>query len=284
MNDAPNPRDSRRSHRAPARRRSRRRRPARLRSSRSSCDSSPSCTAPAWRGSSNWRDGDPRLVDRFGADELVASLLLVHGLHPVGVEDRVEAALQSVRPFLAHHDGDVELLGIDPDAGAVLLRLLGSCDGCPSSAVTLQMAVERAIVDAAPEIVRIDVEAAAPPSRRRPRRPSALIPQAASTCPTRQPVQARRRARSAPDVDERRPRRDPPHPGQRRQPRAGARRAPASCAASRSPTPTATWSISSTAACSAPAAAATSCSPPMAPVGAGSAPYPTATSRSPTSA
>ena len=132
------------------------------------------------------RDADPKLVDRFGADELVASLLLVHGLHPVGVEDRVEAALQSVRPFLAHHDGDVELLGIDPDAGAVLLRLLGSCDGCPSSAVTLQMAVERAIVDAAPEIVHIDVEAAAPlPARAGPETHVELIRKPRfDSCPT----------------------------------------------------------------------------------------------------
>ena len=51
------------------------------------------------------------------------------------------------------HGGDVELLDVDEDAGAVHLRLLGSCDGCPSSAVTLQHAVERAIVEAAPEIV-----------------------------------------------------------------------------------------------------------------------------------
>ena len=55
--------------------------------------------------------------------------------------------------FWRTHGGDVELLGIDADAGAVRLRLLGSCDGCPSSSVTLQMAVERAITAAAPEIV-----------------------------------------------------------------------------------------------------------------------------------
>ena len=130
------------------------------------------------------RDADPRSVDRLGADELVASLLLVHGLHPITVEDRVEAALESVRPFLAHHDGDVELLGIDTDAGAVLLRLLGSCDGCPSSAVTLQMAVERAIVDAAPEIVRIDVEAAAPLPRAGPRRRGPTRKPRFDSCPT----------------------------------------------------------------------------------------------------
>ena len=93
------------------------------------------------------------------ADELVASLLLVHGLHPDDLRSRVEGALESVRPFLRHHEGDVELLDIDEPTGAVHLRLLGSCDGCPSSAVTLQLAVERAIREAAPEIGIIDVEA-----------------------------------------------------------------------------------------------------------------------------
>jgi Fe-S cluster biogenesis protein NfuA len=70
----------------------------------------------------------------------------------------VEEALARVRPFLATHAGNVELLGIDADAGSVRLRLLGSCDGCPSSAVTLQMAVERSILEAAPEIALIEVE------------------------------------------------------------------------------------------------------------------------------
>ena len=60
--------------------------------------------------------------------------------------------------MLAAHKGDVELVDIDPDANAVKLRLLGSCDGCPSSTVTLQMAVEKAILEAAPEIEIIDVE------------------------------------------------------------------------------------------------------------------------------
>ena len=63
-----------------------------------------------------------------------------------------------MRPFLGAHEGDVELLDIDAAASAVQLRLLGSCDGCPSSTVTLQMAVEKAILEAAPEIVIIDVE------------------------------------------------------------------------------------------------------------------------------
>jgi Fe-S cluster biogenesis protein NfuA len=106
---------------------------------------------------------DLGLLDALVADELVASLLLVHGLHPEPLAQRVEAALAEVRPLLSSHGGDVELLEIDEEAGAVRLRLLGSCDGCPSSAVTLQSAVERAILEAAPEIVCIDVDAPAPP-------------------------------------------------------------------------------------------------------------------------
>jgi Fe-S cluster biogenesis protein NfuA len=97
-------------------------------------------------------------VDQLVDDDLVASLMIVHGVHPDGVEARVERALASVRPLLEQHAGGVELLDIDPDAAAVHLRLLGSCDGCPSSTVTLRTAVERAIAEAAPEITRIDVD------------------------------------------------------------------------------------------------------------------------------
>ncbi|MHB8671110.1 MAG: NifU family protein [Acidimicrobiales bacterium] len=91
-------------------------------------------------------------------DELVSSLLTLHDLHPDDVATRVRRALDSVRPLLAGHGGDVELLDIDLDAAAVLIRLLGSCDGCPSSASTLQHAVEVAILEAAPEIAVIDVD------------------------------------------------------------------------------------------------------------------------------
>jgi Fe-S cluster biogenesis protein NfuA len=100
----------------------------------------------------------PELVGFITADDLLASLLIANGLHPDDVNVRIAKALDGVRPFLAGHGGDVELLEIDEQVGAVRLRLLGSCDGCPSSAVTLRTTVERAIVDAAPEIVIIDVE------------------------------------------------------------------------------------------------------------------------------
>ncbi len=102
-------------------------------------------------------------VPRLLADDLVASLLVLHGLHPQDLEARVVAALDSVRPYLGSHGGDVEVLGIDEDEGILHLRMLGSCDGCPSSAVTLQLAVKQAIEEAAPEIVHINVVDESPP-------------------------------------------------------------------------------------------------------------------------
>jgi len=102
--------------------------------------------------------GGHLLVGRLAEDELVSSLLVLHGLHPQDLATRVEEALEGVRPYLASHGGDVEILGFDPDSSTLHLRLLGSCDGCPSSSVTLRSSVERAIEEAAPEIARIDVE------------------------------------------------------------------------------------------------------------------------------
>jgi Fe-S cluster biogenesis protein NfuA/nitrite reductase/ring-hydroxylating ferredoxin subunit len=98
------------------------------------------------------------VLDDLAGDDLVASLLLVHGLHPEGVAARVERALDGVRPYLASHHGDVELLEIT-DEGVVRLRLLGSCDGCASSSATLSLAVEGAVLEAAPEVIGIEVEA-----------------------------------------------------------------------------------------------------------------------------
>lgn len=97
----------------------------------------------------------PDLLERFVADDLVASLLLVHGLHPHDVERRVRAALDSVRPYLGSHGGDVELLGVE--GSVVRLRFSGSCKSCPSSTVTLELAVKDAIAAAAPETDEIVV-------------------------------------------------------------------------------------------------------------------------------
>jgi Fe-S cluster biogenesis protein NfuA/nitrite reductase/ring-hydroxylating ferredoxin subunit len=95
-------------------------------------------------------------LDALADDELVSSLLLVHGLHPYAVEDRIARALDKVRPYLGSHGGDVALLEVTDD-GVARLQMLGSCDGCASSAVTLSSAIEGAVRGAAPEVVSIEV-------------------------------------------------------------------------------------------------------------------------------
>ncbi len=99
----------------------------------------------------------PELAHDLLTDPVVAGLLVLHDLHPVPVGDRVEQALDTVRPLLAQHGGGVELVDIDVAAGAVLVHLTGSCDGCPSSTETLRGAVEQAVLAAAPDIGLVDV-------------------------------------------------------------------------------------------------------------------------------
>jgi Fe-S cluster biogenesis protein NfuA/nitrite reductase/ring-hydroxylating ferredoxin subunit len=102
---------------------------------------------------------NPELAEAFTRDKLVASLLLVHGLHPHSVQRRVSDALDSVRPYLGSHGGDVHLTEVTDD-GVVRLQFSGSCKSCPSSSVTLELAVEDAVRAAAPEIESIEVVAA----------------------------------------------------------------------------------------------------------------------------
>ncbi len=91
-------------------------------------------------------------------DELVSHLLVLHDLHPVALETRVVGALEEVRPYLESHGGNVQFVGVE-DA-VVHLRLEGSCSGCPSSAMTLKLAIEDAILKAAPEIESVEADGA----------------------------------------------------------------------------------------------------------------------------
>ena len=97
-----------------------------------------------------------RNFEAFAQDELISHLLLLHGLHPLDVETRVVGALEEVRPYLQSHGGNVELLGIE--GGVVRVRMEGSCDGCPSSAMTLKLAIEEAVLKAAPDLEGVEAE------------------------------------------------------------------------------------------------------------------------------
>ncbi|HEY2853765.1 MAG TPA: NifU family protein [Gemmatimonadaceae bacterium] len=97
-----------------------------------------------------------RIAGAFVGDELIAHLLMLHGLHPEDTRWRVEGALESVRPYLQSHGGNVDLVTIT--GGTVRLRLQGHCKSCPSSTATLRTTVEDAILAAAPEVLRIETD------------------------------------------------------------------------------------------------------------------------------
>jgi len=100
-----------------------------------------------------------RTFGAFAEDELVSHLLLLHGLHPLDLKTRVVMALEEVRPYLQSHGGNVELLGVEE--GVARLRMQGSCSGCPSSTVTLRLAIEEAVQKTAPDLERIEAEGVA---------------------------------------------------------------------------------------------------------------------------
>jgi Fe-S cluster biogenesis protein NfuA/nitrite reductase/ring-hydroxylating ferredoxin subunit len=84
-------------------------------------------------------------------DELVYGVLRHLGLVKPSLQEKVETALDSVRPMLASHGGSVELAGLKPP-DTVEVRFLGACDGCAASQLTFVAGVRKAIQDACPEI------------------------------------------------------------------------------------------------------------------------------------
>jgi Fe-S cluster biogenesis protein NfuA/nitrite reductase/ring-hydroxylating ferredoxin subunit len=97
----------------------------------------------------------PAVRNRLVDDGVVASLLLIHGLYPVSLEERVIEALDSVRPYMESHGGDVELLGIVD--GVAKMRLIGHCEGCPASEATLELAIKKALEEVAPDLEGLEV-------------------------------------------------------------------------------------------------------------------------------
>ncbi|HLI06258.1 MAG TPA: NifU family protein [Ktedonobacteraceae bacterium] len=101
------------------------------------------------------------LIETFVQDDLLSSLFMLHGLHPVDLEERIAQALVEVRPYLQSHGGNVELVRVED--GIAYLRLEGSCHGCPASTITLRLAIEEAIYKAAPDLDGLEVEGVVEP-------------------------------------------------------------------------------------------------------------------------
>ena len=69
--------------------------------------------------------------------------------------ERVEAALNTIRPYLETDGGNVSIEEITPD-NVVKLKMLGSCGSCPMSIMTLKAGIEEAIKKAVPEITGVE--------------------------------------------------------------------------------------------------------------------------------
>jgi Fe-S cluster biogenesis protein NfuA len=72
-----------------------------------------------------------------------------------GIKERVQKALDEVRPYLQADGGDVELVNLTED-GIVEVKLVGACGHCPMSTMTLRAGVERAILRSVPEVKRVE--------------------------------------------------------------------------------------------------------------------------------
>jgi Fe-S cluster biogenesis protein NfuA len=100
------------------------------------------------------------IAAKLAEDPFVATLLLIHDLHPLPLEVRVRNALDSVRPYMESHGGNVELLSLRD--GVARIHLRGSCSDCSASSVTLELAIKQALEEAAPDLEGLEVEGMAP--------------------------------------------------------------------------------------------------------------------------
>ncbi|WP_372864651.1 NifU family protein [Spongiibacter sp.] len=104
---------------------------------------------------------DPGAQDalrRAIADPMVYAVLRQHNLLKPSLEEQVLMALDEARPALMQHGGNIELVAVSPDKD-VTLRLLGACDGCGSSHITMKNGVEQILRDRCQWLRHISVEA-----------------------------------------------------------------------------------------------------------------------------
>ncbi|HET6578440.1 MAG TPA: NifU family protein [Gemmatimonadales bacterium] len=70
--------------------------------------------------------------------------------------DRIEQTLDTLRPYIASHRGQVEVVDFDEQDGVLLVRLGGTCHGCAASTVTLKQGIELRLRDAVPEVKYVE--------------------------------------------------------------------------------------------------------------------------------
>jgi Fe-S cluster biogenesis protein NfuA len=99
-------------------------------------------------------------IAKLGDDPLTCGILVLYGVHPLSLEERVKAAIDKVRPQLRKHNASVELLEIG-DA-IVRVNIESSGHGCGSSPDAMKRMIEQAIRETAPEVADVIAEGARP--------------------------------------------------------------------------------------------------------------------------
>ncbi|MBN1361887.1 MAG: NifU family protein [Sedimentisphaerales bacterium] len=71
-----------------------------------------------------------------------------------GLEQQVSDVIESLRPALQGHGGDVELISVEDD-NTVKVRLQGACRGCPGATMTMKMGIERILKEKVPQVKEV---------------------------------------------------------------------------------------------------------------------------------
>lgn len=69
---------------------------------------------------------------------------------------RIEATLDTLRPYIASHRGHVEVIDFDAVEGTLLVRMSGTCQGCSASSITLRHGIELRLRESVPEVRRVE--------------------------------------------------------------------------------------------------------------------------------
>ncbi len=97
-----------------------------------------------------------KILNDLMEDNFISGLLIIHDLHPLDLQTRLNLALEKVRPYIHSHGGSVEIIELKD--GKAKIRMSGSCKSCASSSVTLELAIKQAIEESCPDLLQLDVE------------------------------------------------------------------------------------------------------------------------------